>query len=29
LEAPIHQNLAHWDYWANTKDLVGLGLLPN
>ena len=27
LEEPIHQNLAHWDYWANTKDLIDLGLL--
>jgi lauroyl/myristoyl acyltransferase len=28
LEEPVHQNLAHWDYWANTKDLVEMGLLP-
>jgi KDO2-lipid IV(A) lauroyltransferase len=29
LESPIRQNLAHWDFWGRTQDLVDLGLLPN
>ena len=28
LEAPIRQNLAHWDFWVSTQNLVDLGLLP-
>lgn len=28
LESSIRQNLAHWDYWENTQNLVDLGLLP-
>lgn len=27
LETPIRQNLAHWDFWGNTQNLVDLGLL--
>lgn len=28
VEAPIHQHLAHWDYWGSTQNLIELGLLP-
>lgn len=28
LEAPMHQHLAHWDYWGSTRNLIELGLLP-
>jgi len=28
LEPPIRQNLAHWDFWGSTQNLVDLGLLP-
>jgi KDO2-lipid IV(A) lauroyltransferase len=28
LEAPIRQNLAYWDWWINTQDLIDIGLLP-
>ncbi len=28
LEAPIHQHIAHWDYWGSTQNLIDLGLLP-
>ncbi len=28
LEAPIRRNLAGWDFWDSTEDLVNLGLLP-
>jgi KDO2-lipid IV(A) lauroyltransferase len=28
LEAPVRQNLAYWDWLANTQNLVDLGLLP-
>jgi len=28
LEAPIHKNLAHWDYWGSSQNLIDLGLLP-
>ena len=27
LESPILHNLAHWDYWANARNLADLGLL--
>lgn len=28
VEAPVHQNLSHWDYWGSTQNLIDLGLLP-
>jgi lauroyl/myristoyl acyltransferase len=28
MDAAIRTNPAYWIYWANTEDLVGLGLLP-
>jgi len=28
LEAPVRQNVAYWDWLANTQNLVELGLLP-
>lgn len=28
VEAPVHQYLAHWDYWGSTRNLIELGLLP-